>query len=255
MSSTSCTPTARSPPLPHAGAPEVSHVQRGHPRHDRVSGGSPFAGRFVQQRARVLIEIDRNQIGGSCGRRRRAGEHHEKRGRVVCRHDDASHMRSRLPAPGRIHQFTPAGSRGSARWRDRERRPADADRRDPVHRGAKLRGEREIHTGDRPEGDERQRPDPDRAVQVPVDARPAAPEVDRERAAPAADARPPDHEPRDTHDEQEHPADAVDETPGSVRQQIEVQILQEPDRGSIGELAEHPRADGIDQDGHELPSL
>src|SRR5262249_7213399 len=94
--------------------------------------------------------------------------------------------------------------------------------------------------------DERERPEPHRAVQIPRQTLPSYATMDHQAATPSPDAGPPDHQSREAKHEQTDRADAVDLAACGSGQQVVVQIdrrRHEPDtsRHRVAQIAPGPR--------------
>ena len=99
--------------------------------------------------------------------------------------------------------------------------------RERLHEIGKVRdraGIRQVRSRDAKQEHERERPEPDRAMQVPIEPLPAGIPAERQAAAPALDTRPPDHQPSQSEHDTEQPANTIDGTPSCSSQQIVVEV-------------------------------
>jgi len=83
--------------------------------------------------------------------------------------------------------------------------------------------EGQINAGQRPHQNQEKTPEPDSAVQVPVEELPVRSDIYIEAAAPARNTRPPDNEACDAQKRQQDRADAVHFTTSFAKQQVIVQ--------------------------------
>ena len=165
------------------------------------------------------------------------------------RHSPALHCRAR-DAAGHADRRSPAlaerfplrrgsgcglglvGQKGSSRYGCRchvlGQRVLD-QRRIVIDNLLEWQRERQVDPGDRPHEDQREGPETDRTMQIPVEPLPVGFEIDFQTALDAACARPPDHEPAEADDDQKDREYAVHLPAFFSSQQIDVEIHEPRD--------------------------
>ncbi len=118
-------------------------------------------------------------------------------------------------------------------------------------------GKTQANTRDTPYQHEKQAPDPNSAVQVPIQASEAHSPLNPHTTLPILYSRPPDYGARGAHDYYEKGSDAVDGPAIQSREQIIVQIREPPDEtnGFGPGIAEILARVGIEQAGDALASV
>ena len=117
---------------------------------------------------------------------------------------------------------------------------------------AKRAWETEVDPGDGPDHQKPRRPESAHPVELANDPPPSPADVQRQRVGPARNARPPEDESGQDHDNQAcrgHPADDV---AGGTHQQIGVQVVQALYPAVSGQLAQHASGARVQEHGPEF---
>ncbi len=226
-------------------------MQASEPGEKHVSGRPPALIDHREFRTRVAIEIHRHFVRAVAVTMPLARKRHRIGAALEGGDADSGQLRTRdarLRAPHQVRRRRCWCRRG----RTRLQRYVWRQRGDALDRIPERNRKGKVDPRNRPDQQQRDRPDTRSAMQFPHDPLPPASDVNRERLPDSRDAGPPDNEATQAHHRQAGRADAVEHIAALTGEEVEVQLLQLLDPAVARQLAEDATAHRIEKHSPQL---